>query len=78
MIGGRKLITQGDPFFFGGVLERVMLETYKNVQLCAITCHVVSCDWWMCDGGTCEDTLPPPITRHMASHGTKLHIFMCP
>ena len=45
----------------------VMLWIHKNVQLCATTRLIASCDWWMYDGGSCGNTLPPLTTRHVAS-----------
>ena len=44
----------------------------KNLTIIATTCHMDSCEWWMSNG---ESTLPPLITRHVASSGKNCEIF---
>lgn len=66
----------------------VMLRIHKSAQLCVITNHLTSCDWYKCvdvtscdwckcNGGPCGNAFSLIITRYVASCGTKLCIFLC-
>lgn len=63
-----------------------MLRIHKSAQLCVITNHLTSCDWYKCvdvtscdwckcNGGPCGNAFALIITRYVASCGTKCAFF---